>query len=211
MTEFVRLTRLSPASSKLRRYLWTDAFAVCNFLGLYQETGGEEFKDLALQLVDQVHNILGRHRGDDSRTGWISGLDEEQDERRICRPDSPDRPLFWLPRETTLGPKKLSSIHRRLRSKQSALCRFGIRRKRSFLSGQSGRHRCRPPHWHDGSGGFSNHGHNEVSYDGCSGFRFRIHDLRCADEVGRIRPHHRPGTIGPADLSLHPGRNPAGL
>jgi len=78
MTEFARLTGLSPESSAPRRYLWTDAFAVCNFLGLYQETGGEEFKDLALQLVDQVHNTLGRHRGDDSRTGWISGLDEEQ-------------------------------------------------------------------------------------------------------------------------------------
>jgi hypothetical protein len=78
MTEFARLTRLSPASSAPRRYLWTDAFAVCNLLGLYQEAGGEEFKDLALKLVDQVHNTLGRHRKDDSRTGWISGLDEEE-------------------------------------------------------------------------------------------------------------------------------------
>jgi len=76
--EFARDTGLSPASSAPRRYLWTDAFAVCNFLGLYQETGGEEFKDLALQLVDQVHQTLGRHRKDDPRTGWISGLDEEQ-------------------------------------------------------------------------------------------------------------------------------------
>jgi hypothetical protein len=78
MMEFARDTGLSPASSAPRRYLWTDAFAVCNFLGLYQEIGGEEFKDLALQLVDQVHDTLGRHRKDDSRTGWISGLDEEQ-------------------------------------------------------------------------------------------------------------------------------------
>jgi hypothetical protein len=78
MTEFARETGLSPRSSAPRRYLWTDAFAVCNFLGLYQETGDEEFKNLALELVDQVHNTLGRHRGDDSRTGWISGLDEEQ-------------------------------------------------------------------------------------------------------------------------------------
>jgi hypothetical protein len=78
MTEFARLTGLSPASSAPRRYLWTDVFAVCNLLGLYQETGGEEFKDLALKLVDQVHNTLGRHRKDDSRTGWISGLDEEE-------------------------------------------------------------------------------------------------------------------------------------
>jgi hypothetical protein len=77
MTEFARLTRLSPANNMPRRYLWTDAFAVCNFLGLYQETGDKEFKDLALQLVDQVHRVLGRHRHDDHRTGWISGLDEE--------------------------------------------------------------------------------------------------------------------------------------
>jgi hypothetical protein len=78
MMEFTRETGLSPASSAPRRYLWTDAFGVCNFLGLYQETRIEEFKDLTLQLVDQVHHTLGRHRKDDSRTGWISGLDEEQ-------------------------------------------------------------------------------------------------------------------------------------
>jgi hypothetical protein len=77
MMDFARKTGLSPASSAPRRYLWTDAFAVCNFLGLYQETWGEEFKDLALKLVDQVHDTLGRHRKDDSRTGWVSGLDEE--------------------------------------------------------------------------------------------------------------------------------------
>jgi hypothetical protein len=77
MMQFARDTGLSPASSAPRRYLWTDAFAVCNFLHLYQESKGEEFKDLALQLVNQVHHTLGRHRKDDSRTGWISGLDEE--------------------------------------------------------------------------------------------------------------------------------------
>jgi hypothetical protein len=33
---------------------------------------------LALRLVEQVHTILGRHRDDDPRTGWISGLDEQE-------------------------------------------------------------------------------------------------------------------------------------
>lgn len=42
------------------------------------ETRDEEFKTLALQLVDQVHEVLGRHRQDDPRTGWISGLDEQE-------------------------------------------------------------------------------------------------------------------------------------
>jgi hypothetical protein len=99
MREFARITGLSPTNSAPRRYLWTDAFGVCNFLGLYQETGGEEFKDLALQLVDQVHGVLGRHRHDDHRTGWISGLDEEGGRRhptkgglRIGKPLKERRP-----------------------------------------------------------------------------------------------------------------------
>lgn len=78
MTEFAGLTGLSPAGKVPRRYLWTDAFAVCNFLGLYQQTGDRECKPLALRLIDQVHSILGRHRADDTRSGWISGLDEQQ-------------------------------------------------------------------------------------------------------------------------------------
>ena len=49
------------------RYLWTDAFAVCNYLAL-----GEV--DLAVRLVHQVHHTLGKHRLDDRRTGWLSGL-----------------------------------------------------------------------------------------------------------------------------------------
>lgn len=81
MNEFAALTGLSPAGKVPTRYLWTDAFAVCNFLELYRQTGDDRYKDLALLLVDQVHNILGRHREDDPRTGWISGLDEE--ERKI--------------------------------------------------------------------------------------------------------------------------------
>jgi hypothetical protein len=78
MTEFARSTGLSPPDKNPRRYLWTDAFAVCNFLELHRQTGDETYKELALRLVDQVHWVLGRHRPDDPRTGWISGLDEEE-------------------------------------------------------------------------------------------------------------------------------------
>jgi hypothetical protein len=60
------------------RYLWTDAFAVCTLLGL-----GEA--ELALQLVDQVHRTLGRHRPDDPRRGWISGLPDERAEAHPTR------------------------------------------------------------------------------------------------------------------------------
>jgi hypothetical protein len=59
----------------------TDAFAVCNYLELFQRTGIETYRDLSLRLVGQVHRTLGRHRDDDPRHGWISGLDELEGER----------------------------------------------------------------------------------------------------------------------------------
>jgi hypothetical protein len=77
MIEFANLTGLLSNSKAPQRYLWTDAFAVCNFLELYRQTSDKLYKNLALHLVDQVHFILGRHREDDSRTGWISGLGEQ--------------------------------------------------------------------------------------------------------------------------------------
>jgi hypothetical protein len=76
MLEFAALTGLSPAAKTPRRYLWTDAFAVCNYLELYRRTRNDHYRHLALSLVDQVHYTLGRHREDDSRIGWISGLGE---------------------------------------------------------------------------------------------------------------------------------------
>jgi hypothetical protein len=81
MTEFAKITGLSPETSLPKRYLWTDAYAVCNFLGLYRQTGEEHYKQFTLFLIDQVHATLGRHRRDDPRTGWISGLNEEEGSR----------------------------------------------------------------------------------------------------------------------------------
>ena len=84
MLDFGRLTGLSglvSSDSHPRRYLWTDAFAVCNYLELSRQTDDETYRDLALSLVDQVHNTLGRHRDDDPRRGWISGLYEQEGKR----------------------------------------------------------------------------------------------------------------------------------
>lgn len=64
-----------------RRYLWTDAFAVCNFLGLARATGDARHEATARRLVDDVHHVLGRHRADDARHGWISGLGDADGER----------------------------------------------------------------------------------------------------------------------------------
>jgi hypothetical protein len=85
MLEFAAQTGLDPSTGAQRRYLWTDAFAVCNFLGLFLETAEDSWLDLALRLVDQVHDTLGRHRTGDPRQGWISGLHEWEGERHPTR------------------------------------------------------------------------------------------------------------------------------
>ena len=53
------------------RYLWTDAFAVCNFLGAARVTHDDKYLELALGLVDRVHHTLGQHRPDDEKRGWL--------------------------------------------------------------------------------------------------------------------------------------------
>ena len=108
MDEFARETGLE-GGAEPRRYLWTDAFAVCNELTLHTRTGSPHHLERALALVDQVHHVLGRHRPDDPREGWISGLREEEAELhpttgglRIGKPlgergarEPPDPRLEW--------------------------------------------------------------------------------------------------------------------
>ncbi|MEJ2454073.1 MAG: hypothetical protein P8103_07945 [Candidatus Thiodiazotropha sp.] len=84
MNNFAVRTGLD-SDQPVRRYLWTDAFAVCNYLGLAHSTGDRRFRNLALRLVDQVHHNLGRHRQDDPRHGWISGLAEGEGEAHPTR------------------------------------------------------------------------------------------------------------------------------
>jgi hypothetical protein len=81
MDEFAAHTR-ADAGQPPRRYLWTDGFAVCNYLGLARATGNPVWRQRALALVEEVHHTLGRHRADDRRHGWISGLGEVEGEAR---------------------------------------------------------------------------------------------------------------------------------
>jgi hypothetical protein len=78
MTEYAEATGLSTPGPSSQRYLWTDAFAVCNFLELYSQTGDGHYRHLASLLVEKVHAVLGHHRADDPRSGWLSGLNEEE-------------------------------------------------------------------------------------------------------------------------------------
>jgi hypothetical protein len=55
--------------SNSSRYLWTDAFGVCNFISLHNATGEEIFLDQADALIKDVHNTLARYRGRRQRLG----------------------------------------------------------------------------------------------------------------------------------------------
>ena len=77
MMQFAERTGLSPPDEDQERYLWTDAFAVCNFFELFDRTGEQKYRRHATELIDAVHRILGRFRADDVRAGWISGLNEQ--------------------------------------------------------------------------------------------------------------------------------------
>jgi len=78
VTDFAARTGLTSNRTRPVRYLWTDAFAVCNLLALARAGKSEPYALLARRLVDQVHETLGRHRDDDSRSGWLSGLNETE-------------------------------------------------------------------------------------------------------------------------------------
>lgn len=77
MEQFAVDTGLAGQRPSPRRYLWTDAFAVCNFLALFRHTGEQRYLDDARKLVEQVHVVLGRFADTDARRGWISGLEEQ--------------------------------------------------------------------------------------------------------------------------------------
>ena len=80
MLAFAERTGLASDTHPPVRYLWTDAFAVCHFVGRSEREGDGASLRLALKLVDQTHHVLGRHRPDDPRSGWISGLPDNEGE-----------------------------------------------------------------------------------------------------------------------------------
>jgi hypothetical protein len=80
MNEFAMNTGLANPDRTPIRYLWTDSFAVCNYIELYKQTNEYQYLDLAHRLVDQVHHVLGKYRGDQTNKGWISGLDDKSAE-----------------------------------------------------------------------------------------------------------------------------------
>jgi len=79
MHEFAEKTGLTGGNVQEQdRYLWTDAFAVQNFLALASSFDDERYKELARNLIESVHCTLGRFSPDDCRSGWISSLPEKE-------------------------------------------------------------------------------------------------------------------------------------
>src|SRR5688572_8941428 len=85
MLSFAERTGLSSARPP-RRYLWTDAFAVCNLLAL-------ERTELALALIDQVHRTLAPVRDPDHPTRAGLRIGKKLPERRPGEPL--DERLEW--------------------------------------------------------------------------------------------------------------------
>ena len=84
MSDFAGRTGLGGAAEP-RRYLWTDAFALMNALILWRETAEVRWCEMATDLIADVHGVLGRHRPDDPRSGWLSGLSQDEGPRHPTR------------------------------------------------------------------------------------------------------------------------------
>ncbi|MFA5515276.1 MAG: hypothetical protein WDA20_03230 [Desulfuromonadales bacterium] len=85
MADYAGRTGLAGTGEASRRYLWTDAFALCGWLGFFRRSNDIESCRLALRLIEKVHDHLGRHRADDPRAGWLCGLEESEGRRHPTR------------------------------------------------------------------------------------------------------------------------------
>ena len=91
MERFSERTGLVGAAAP-ERYLWTDAFAVCNYLSLHEDGGDQVFLDRARRLVGQVHDVPGGYAENDARRGWPGRMDDR--ERTWIRPENRDFPAW---------------------------------------------------------------------------------------------------------------------
>jgi len=79
MNEFAKETGITgDGETEQYRYLWTDAWAVQNFLALAAEFDEKAYAELAIDLIEKVHYTLGRYPPEDPRSGWISELSDEE-------------------------------------------------------------------------------------------------------------------------------------
>jgi len=73
------------------RYLWTDAYGVCNYITLYYCTQDTRYLDQADALIKEVHDVLGKDRKGRHRLG-NSTQDPLRGGLRIGKEDPEDTP-----------------------------------------------------------------------------------------------------------------------
>lgn len=84
------------------RYLWTDAFGVCNYVTLACETGDPAYLGQADALITEVHETLGRDRGGHQRLGSATKQEPTRGGLRIGKlhgeghPDGDDQYFHYL-------------------------------------------------------------------------------------------------------------------
>lgn len=97
MERFAHDTGLS-SEAPPRRYLWTDAHALCTLLGLHEASGADRWAEMARELITQVHGILGSHHPNDGRSGRLGREDHPTEGgSRIGKP-FPER-RSWEPHD----------------------------------------------------------------------------------------------------------------
>ena len=92
MESFAERTGLNEQESQ-RRYLWTDAFAVCNFIALHRATGEARFAAMAAKLVERVHDVLAPRRDPENPTAAGLRIGKPLPERAVGEPY--DASLEW--------------------------------------------------------------------------------------------------------------------
>ena len=92
MERFAERTGLTERSAD-RRYLWTDSFAVCNFIALRRATKVARWGALASKLVERVHQVLAPHRDVEHPTAAGLRIGKKLPERRANEPY--DEQLEW--------------------------------------------------------------------------------------------------------------------
>jgi len=74
------------------RYLWTDAYGVCNFVTLFNLTGQARYLDQADALITEVHNVLGKDRKGRNRLDNATDEDPLKGGLRIGKEDPEGTP-----------------------------------------------------------------------------------------------------------------------
>jgi len=81
-----------PYGDNKSRYLWTDAFGVCNYISMYYESGNKQYLDQADTLIQNVHDVLGKDRAGQKRLGNSTDAEPLKGGLRIGKIHEEDHP-----------------------------------------------------------------------------------------------------------------------